>query len=104
MPVKRLAQLSAYTVEQLRQEVVLWQDMRHIRWRWLSPVRLLKDKEQCEGLEKEARFCRDSPDLSGQLILNRVHDTFAGLLRERGEKTPARGVPPNILINQSHLF
>ena len=101
-------ELSEYGNEQLQQEVALWDAQSIINWQWISPARLLKDKQQRENngksLKGESRFIRDAEDINGNLLLSRICNSLADLLRRRGEKTESQTSPNNINISDSHLF
>lgn len=103
-PVERLSQATHYGWQQLQEEVELWCKEHTFTWRWLTPARLLKDKQQRKGAVNEARYCRDSHDLPGELLLCRLHDSVADLLRRRGETPANRRPPPPIVIDDAHLF
>jgi hypothetical protein len=103
--VSSIEALALYTEETLTQEMALWLEQARFRWRWLTPARLLKEKDQRQGLKGEARYCRDSSDLSPTLLLNRLHDSLADLRRRRGAQTVAvRSAPPALASVDSHLF
>ncbi len=103
-PVERLSHTSQYSAQQLQEEIELWSKEKTFTWRWLTPARLLKDKQQRKDVTHEARYCRDSHHLNGNLLLCRLHDSFADLLRRRGEASPSRTAPPAIDVNNAHLF
>jgi len=103
-PVTTAADLSTYGEDELEQETALWQGYQDILWRWVSPTRLLKEKSKRDGLKGEARYCRDTNDLHGDLLLERIYDTLADLLRRSGAKTPPRPSPPPSKLPDSHLF
>ena len=102
--VERSSQASHYSWQQLQEEIALWSKEETFTWRWLTPARLLKDKQQRKGVTNEARYCRDSQDLNSNLLLCRLHDSFADLLRRRGSVSPNRTAPPTIGIDDAHLF
>lgn len=103
-PVQQLTDSSTYSLDTLNQEVELWRSEQQFHWQWLSPARLLKDKQQREALKGEARFCRDAGDISASLLFNRLHDNLADLLRRRGAAGGQRGQPPQLSIPDQHLF
>ncbi|MEM7019150.1 MAG: CRISPR-associated endonuclease Cas1 [Pseudomonadota bacterium] len=88
--VRRVDDLSTYTFNDLQQEAQLWTHVQQCTWRWLSPVRLLRPKEQREEMDGEMRFCRHVEHLSFQLLYDRVYDSLAEPLRNRGAALPAR--------------
>jgi group II intron reverse transcriptase/maturase/CRISPR-associated endonuclease Cas1 len=97
---------SPYTLTALRQECRIWENTRSFHVLFLSPVRLLKEKNQRTQLKGEARFCRQRQDLSPALLHDRLYDHFASLIAKNGD-TPAqsRPVPQQIsLSEESHLF
>jgi len=103
-PVASVADLSPYTAETLERELGLWigQDTWH--WQWLAPARLLKEKSSRGDQTGEARYCRDPGDLPPALLLARLHDSMADLLRRRAQATSARGAPPPLACPRAHLF
>ncbi len=102
--VHQLSDLSLYDWPQLQKETRLWAAESAFTWRWLSPARILKDKVLRKGLSGEARYCRDRSDLTSGLLLCRLRDGFADLLRRRGESPTGRQPPPAISIDNAHLF
>ncbi|MGH8610644.1 MAG: CRISPR-associated endonuclease Cas1 [Gammaproteobacteria bacterium] len=102
--VRGAGDLAAYTEDSLEKETALWRHAPALRLRWLSPVRLLLDKDKRLGLKGEARFCRNVRDLSFPLLANRLHDAIAALLRRRGYSPPARGPAPPGIMPQADLF
>lgn len=103
-PVETANQLCAYTNEELDQEADLWARQTHIHWHWLSPARLLRDKQERGNAKGEARYCRDFLHLDAELLFNRLYDTTADLLRRRGCQTPPRQSPPSLDVSSGHLF
>jgi hypothetical protein len=103
-PVNNLADLFCYTSEALVREAERWQAAPRLRLRWRSPVRLLRDKAQRDGLKGEARFCRRAADLSFALLADRSYDTLADLLRRRGVQAPPRGPAPAAVLAEADLF
>lgn len=103
-PLETPAELSAYGMEELGQESRLWQSHEKILWQWVSPARLLKDKQQRQQRKGEARYCRDRSDLDGNLLLARLYDTLADLLRRSGVKVPPRPASPPCELVGSHFF
>ncbi len=54
-------------------------------------------------LKGKARYCRDSADIDAALLLSRLYDSLADLLRRRGVGTPRRP-PPACGLPDKHLF
>ena len=102
--ITELNQLSQYTQQQLQEEVALWNGKTEIDWCWVSPVRLLKEKQQREDLKGEDRFIRNAPDLDGCLLLSRTFNALADLLRRREGSSAALAAPKHVKIKQMHLF
>ena len=104
-PITEVEQLSGYTLTQLAQETALWSQHSHFYWQWLSPVRLLKDKDARKDLKGEARYCADSADLNPNLLLARLYDSINALLKARGHiPLPQRGDPPMLRLQRQHCF
>lgn len=79
------------TAERLMSEAALWSaGAAGVRLRWLSPVQLLLPKERRDGRKGDDRYCRAPADLTPALLGERIHDTFADLLRRRGVTPPPR--------------
>jgi group II intron reverse transcriptase/maturase/CRISPR-associated endonuclease Cas1 len=97
-------ELCAYDAETLAREVGLWSDHDRFLWHWLTPARLLKDKNDRVGARGEYRYCRDAVDLPPRLLLERLHDGMADLLRRRGSEPGHRGEPPALACEHAHLF
>ncbi len=98
-------ELSCYTQTELDQEAKTWRNKKVAEWHWLSPARVLKEKSQRQQQKGERRYCRDIHHVDASLLLNRIWDTVAELLRRRGEETPARTSPPfNASIISGHIF
>jgi len=93
-PVRAVADLTLYHGDRLESEAALWGFAPLVRLRWLSPVRLLREKERRSHAKGELRYCREAGDLDAGLLFRRLYDTYAGLLRERGGEAPPRGEPP----------
>ena len=103
--VENVHDLAAFDDEALTREAIIWREQTALVWRWMTPARLYKDKADRAGVDGEARFCRDATDVSGALLLNRVHDSVASLIRNRGHHHGQhRGEPPPVLIERAHLF
>lgn len=71
---------------------------------WLSPARLLRDKAARGRSKGEDRYCRDACDLPPSLLLARLHDSTADLLRRRGAEPGHRAEPPTLDVAGAHLF
>ncbi len=70
-----------------------------------SPVRLLKDKSQRLNSRGESRYCHNAEDLEPALLINRVRDSFADLLRRRGcDYLPPRAAAPEVSYQKSDVF
>ena len=110
--IHQLDDAVCYDVEQLAAETELWRDKASIGLQWVSPALLLKHKDQRvdkagKPLKDEARYIRDAVDLDGDLLLSRIHNSVADLLRRRSELTPALpplSTIPDISISDMHLF
>lgn len=104
-PIAHVEDSSLYTMESLAQEVALWLGQTRFTWRWLSPARLLKEKGQREATRGEARYCRDTPDLDGPLLLRRLFESTNDLIHRRGApKTPLPGAVVGIAAGFAHAF
>jgi group II intron reverse transcriptase/maturase/CRISPR-associated endonuclease Cas1 len=102
--VDSVPELAGYDLDTLQREAALWADRTAFRWRWLSPARLLIAKERRSGRKGETRYCRNADDLPPRLLLSRLHDSTADLLRRRGSPDTPRGEPPQIAYRDAHLF
>jgi len=91
-PVAQVSDLAAFTEADLQAEVAAWQAIPEVNLRWLAPTRLLLPKADREHPHKqdEMRYCRHGTHLSFALLNNRLHDTFAHLLRHRVTHLPVR--------------
>lgn len=87
-------QLTPYSESELDREAACWREADFARVRWLSPVRLLLEKERRAGRRGELRYCRDRREVSSELLCARAHDAFADLLRRRGVEPGSRGPAP----------
>jgi CRISPR-associated endonuclease Cas1 len=103
--IKHIQQLQAYTLPDLQQECRLWQAVPVFCLQLLSPIRLLKDKQQRLSLKGEARYCQQTSDLTAELISNRLYDYFAALISKQNPASqPARLQPvPLTLTNTSQV-
>ena len=102
--VDDVSELSAYGKRQLRSEADLWADKRTLLIRWNSPARLLRDKSDRQELEGELRFCRDSEHLTLPLLLARLRDSMAELIRKRKVAVVPRKGIPDAALQHAHLF
>jgi hypothetical protein len=103
--VAQLEDLTLYSRACLDREAAIWTDIPAITLRWLSPVRLSKDKAEREQLKGEARFCRNADELSFALLANRLHDSVADLLRRRGQNAASREAPgSSTLLFNDHFW
>ncbi|MCK5727725.1 MAG: hypothetical protein KAH08_00730 [Methylococcales bacterium] len=105
-PIDDFNQLSVYQMVDLQKEIQFWYTQTQFSIHHVSPIRLLKNKQQREDLKGEARYCRQLSDLNANLINSRLHDNFASLLRRRGiNNLPARVETQGLnLSDDSHLF
>jgi len=102
--VQQFSDLSPYTFEHLVQETQQWQDITICRLRWCSPVRLRLPIEQREQERGELRYCRHSALFTNQLLYERIHDTFAHLLRYRLPTVPSRQTMSEIPRIEADVF
>lgn len=103
--VHHLSQVSLYDTQQLTEEALLWQqNCSTLDWRWISPARLYKEKTQKEQNSGDAQFCHDAGDLSASLLLNRLYDSVASLIKRRSNRNSQRQAPPEIQLEYAHLF
>lgn len=102
--VKDFGELSLYDNEKLNAETDIWRHAPQVTLCWLSPARLLKGKRERIGVKGEQRFCRQNPDITGDLMLQRLYDTLAEQLRRRKEEVPPRPPSPRFTIHNTHLF
>lgn len=102
--VSDFEELSAYDLDTLSLEAELWRGHERLTWQFLSPARLLKDKEQRGAAKGEARYCRNLPDVDANLLSARLYDSLAELLRARGMATTPRPAAPALGIADGHLF
>lgn len=97
-PVQNIEDLSTYGVEELVLESTSWKDLTHIRVRWITPVRMLRDKSERETAKGEARFCRQASDFNYSLLYQRLYDTFAGIARRNKKAVDARLNPQSLTM------
>ncbi len=106
-PVSSFEELSIFTPEDLDATAQRWasENPNQVEISFASPVRLLKDKLQRANSRGESRYCHDHNDLNSELLVNRVRDSFADLLRRRGVGAlPPRTAPPQIAAEKHDLF
>ena len=102
--VHTVADLQVYDQHSLTGEASIWCNAEMpLRLRWLSPVRLLRRKEE-RATKGELRYCREPRDVDGELLLNRLHDCVADLCRRRGLSSVARTAPAAVAIPNADLF
>jgi len=104
--IKQFQQLKPYTLQDLQQECLRWQNTPAFIVQLLSPIRLLKEKQQRQTLKDEARYCQQKTDLTAELVSNRLYDYFAALLSKQTDvNLPARHQPQALTLDKaSHLF
>lgn len=106
-PVGHFDELHCFTSDDLDAAVDAWQQRspNGIQLTFASPVRLLKDKLQRINSRGESRYCHGHKDLSSELLINRIRDSFADLLRRRGASSlPPRTAPPELETKRHDLF
>ena len=106
-PIKSIEELSCFTADDLLQTAESWkaESKDSVQLSFASPVRLLKDKLQRINSRGESRYCHDHKDLDSELLINRIRDSFADLLRRRGAGSlPPRSAPPALETNRHDLF
>lgn len=106
-PIKNIDELSCFTADDLLQSAEQWakDSPTGVQLSFASPVRLLKDKLQRINNRGESRYCHDHRDLDSELLINRIRDSFADLLRRRGAgRLPPRSAPPAITTESHDLF
>lgn len=108
-PVTRLDELASYGTQQLTEEALLWQHMPAFQWQWLTPARITLGKAARDAVKKQRnarqqQLVRDLPQLSAELLLNRLYDAVANLLRQRGQVTAPRPPSPPLQISDGQLF
>jgi len=103
--VQHSSQLTPYTHDDLCDETELWQNEHILYWQWLSPGRLLKEKEQRGKSRGETRFCRDANDINANLLFSRIHDQLCNLIRHRDNRQyQPRQAVEGVASSYKHLF
>jgi group II intron reverse transcriptase/maturase/CRISPR-associated endonuclease Cas1 len=103
-PIKHVEELTPYTWDALQQEVERWQFQEYCQLRWLAPVRLLLPNQPPENRKGEMRFCRHRSQLDFALLNNRLYDSLAELLRQRGSEVPPRQTDETPRVQAADLF
>lgn len=106
-PITSTQELSCFGADDLLQATEHWasKSPHEILLSFTSPVRLLKDKQQRTHSKGESRYCHDSKDLNSELLVSRIRDSFADLLRRRGASAlPPRSASPKIDTCTDDLF
>ncbi|MCG8381870.1 MAG: CRISPR-associated endonuclease Cas1 [Gammaproteobacteria bacterium] len=102
--VNEVTDLQSYSEQSLAGETSIWSYAEMpLRLRWLSPVRLLRRKEE-RPAKGELRYCREPQDIDGELFFNRLHDCVADLTRRRGITSNPRTAPAAVSIPNADLF
>jgi len=96
--VQTVDDLSMYGIEELIEESNAWKDLINTRIRWITPIRMLRDKSERETVKGEARFCRQASDLSYSLLYQRLYDTFAGIARRNKKAIEPRSNPQSLTM------
>ena len=102
--VQHPSDLSPYTLDYLHRETQLWQTVTTCRLCWNSPARLLLPAEQRQHEKGELRYCRNSTQLDNVLLYDRLHDSFAHLLRYRLPNIPPRQSTISPPLNHVDIF
>ena len=103
-PVETIDDLACYDAAMLEGESRLWQDVDRFTWRFDTPARLRRAKHTIKDEKRDFVYCRDSEDLDPELLLSRLHDSTATLLRNRGQRGTSRGSPPVLELDRADLF
>ena len=96
-----------YNEESLLRESALWSTLaeRKLTWRWLTPARISRPPDPDQPRRKgRFPFCRESEDISGDLLLRRCHDAIIGLVARRSGNRPPRPPVPAIEIRDAITF
>jgi len=110
--IYQLSDASLYDVEELATEVNLWRDQQVIGLQWVSPAILLKHKDRRvdhrgKELKGNARYVRDATDIDAALLLSRVQNSVADLMRRRNEamfELPSLENLPEATFASLHVF
>lgn len=111
IPVGNEKSLDSYGFKQAQQQAHDWYkaaNLQHqpitLEWSWQSISRILKQDHKY--LQNELRFCRDNLDITPNLLLKRVFDTFANLENGFGYSTPpeTRALQNDWLEQQSEFI
>jgi len=105
--VKSAAELSVLDVKGLSNLATSLSEhnAERLRVKMHAPVRLLKDKGDRLDARGESRYCHTADDLEPALLVNRVRDSFADLLRRRGcDYLPPRAAAPEVGYDATDLF
>jgi hypothetical protein len=84
------ADLRGYGAQDWAAEVARWSHAPLVRARFLTPLRILRDKAARGEAKGEARFCREIEEVSYALLRDRLWDALADLARRRGIQPPPR--------------
>lgn len=84
--------------DELGIELTHWRGCRDLRVRLRAPMRILREKGRRGNARGEWRYCRDRRHLEGGVWWDRLHDSFADLVRRRGGEFPARWAAPSSRI------
>ncbi len=103
-PINQLQQISCYSLTELQDEVALWQQQASVDWHFLAPARLLKDKAQRKNAKGEARYISNADELTGELLLQRIHNSLSDLIRRREKIKTSPAIPPDFPLKNTHLF
>ena len=87
----------------IQEEATLWRDQTEFTLRLLAPVRLLRYKQERDGVKGERRFCRNNAHLDQALWQMRLHDALANAARGLGSSLPSRETHPQGSL-QADLF
>lgn len=86
-PITEINQLIPLTEDLFQHQCKFWQSQPAITVRLLSPLRLMRDKQERGQVSGESRYCRDNAHLTPALWQSRLHTTFAELLKRRDQAT-----------------
>ncbi|MCK5726932.1 MAG: CRISPR-associated endonuclease Cas1 [Thiotrichaceae bacterium] len=102
--IHQFAEISHYGLTDLNNEVAIWRLKQCIHWRFLAPARLLKAQDQRKNLKGEVRYIRNQNELTGHLLLQRIHNSLADLIRRRESCQTEPSYPPDFPLLDQHLF